>query len=45
MAVFLENILCFGILSFPARQALGHCLSMLSVCPLASSIKLVDQFS
>ena len=31
--------------SFPARQALGPCLSMLSVCPLASSIEPVDWFS
>jgi len=32
------NILYFRILSFPARQSLAPCLSMLSVCPLAFSI-------
>jgi hypothetical protein len=32
------NILYFRILFFPARQTLAPCLSMLSVCPLASSI-------
>jgi len=41
----LENILCFKILSLPARQVLGPCLSMLSACPLACSVKPVDQFS
>jgi len=34
----------FRVLSFPARQTLGPFVSMLSVCPLASSIEPVDRF-
>jgi hypothetical protein len=39
------KILYFRIFSFPARQPLAPCLSMLSVCPLASTIVPVDWFS